>query len=215
MTGEMAAGNFAHAGADKLNSAASAVSKPVDGVLRQLSKHGESGVVNVVEGHVLGVGHDVVDVAAFTEQLNEPGSRMRGLFSPRELRQASLRARQKNDGEAMHLAVRWAGKEAVLKAWCGALGRRPYPYTVDNFPWSSVEILDDSRGCPHVALAAEVEERLVESLATVGDTGNNGDDGGNGHQKSLSAADTPTPRWLISLTHDGPIASAVVLLVAR
>ena len=82
-----------------------------------------------------GLGHDVVDVAAFAEQLAEPGSRMRALFSVREVRQASDRARQKNDGEAVHLAAKWAGKEAFLKAWCDYLGDAPYPFTLDNFPW--------------------------------------------------------------------------------
>lgn len=72
-----------------------------------------------------GLGHDVVDVAAFAEQLAEPGSRMRALFSVREVRQASDRARQKNDGEAVHLAAKWAGKEAFLKAWCDYLGDAP------------------------------------------------------------------------------------------
>ena len=80
-----------------------------------------------------GLGHDVVDVAAFAEQLAEPGSRMRALFSVREVRQASDRARQKNDGEAVHLAAKWAGKEAFLKAWCDYLGDAPYPFTLDNF----------------------------------------------------------------------------------
>lgn len=72
-----------------------------------------------------GLGHDVVDVAAFAEQLAEPGSRMRALFSVREVRQASDRARQKNDGEVVHLAAKWAGKEAFLKAWCDYLGDAP------------------------------------------------------------------------------------------
>ena len=89
-----------------------------------------------------GLGHDVVDVAAFAEQLAEPGSRMRALFSVREVRQASDRARQKNDGEAVHLAAKWAGKEAFLKAWCDYLGDAPYPFTLDNFPWPEIEILD-------------------------------------------------------------------------
>ena len=62
-----------------------------------------------------GLGHDVVDVAAFAEQLAEPGSRMRALFSVREVRQASDRARQKNDGEAVHLAAKWAGKEIISR----------------------------------------------------------------------------------------------------
>ena len=79
---------------------------------------------------VLGLGHDVVDVSAFAEQLAEPGSRMRGLFSVREVRQAGERARRKNDDESTHLAAKWAGKEAVLKAWCDALGDMPNPYTL-------------------------------------------------------------------------------------
>ena len=88
---------------------------------------------------VLGLGHDVVDVSAFAEQLAEPGSRMRGLFSVREVRQAGERARRKNDDESTHLAAKWAGKEAVLKAWCDALGDMPNPYTIENFPWNGIE----------------------------------------------------------------------------
>lgn len=99
-----------------------------------------------------GLGHDVVDVAAFAEQLSEPGSRMRSLFSVREVRQAADRARLKNDDEAVHLSAKWAGKEAFLKAWCDYLGDAPYPFTLDNFPWPEIEILDDSRGVPHVSL---------------------------------------------------------------
>ena len=99
-----------------------------------------------------GLGHDVVDVAAFVEQLSEPGSRMLSLFSVREVRQAADRARLKNDDEAVHLAAKWAGKEAFLKAWCDYLGDAPYPFTLDNFPWPEIEILDDSRGVPHVSL---------------------------------------------------------------
>lgn len=139
---------------------------------------------------VLGVGHDVVDVAAFAEQLSEPGARGRLLFSTRESRQVASRAKAKRDGEAVHLAARWAGKEAVLKAWCEALDDRPNPYTLDDFPWAQVEILDDSRSRPHVVLGAACEAMLRKSLVGPG---------------SL--------RWHISLSHDGPVASAVVLLV--
>ena len=72
-----------------------------------------------------GLGHDVVDVAAFAEQLSEPGSRMRSLFSVREVRQAADRARLKNDDEAVHLSAKWAGKEAFLKA-AGTGLREPF-----------------------------------------------------------------------------------------
>ena len=41
---------------------------------------------------MLGLGHDVVDVPAFTKQLNEPGTRMRNLFSMREIWQTAQRS---------------------------------------------------------------------------------------------------------------------------
>ncbi len=116
-----------------------------------------------------GLGHDVVDVAAFAEQLAEPGSRMRALFSVREVRQASDRARQKNDGEAVHLAAKLAGKEAFfLKAWCDYLGDAPYPFTLDNFPWPEIEILDDSRGrALHVSLGKGAASGLSKLITRI------------------------------------------------
>ncbi|MBT1160582.1 MULTISPECIES: holo-ACP synthase [Bifidobacterium] len=143
---------------------------------------------------MLGLGHDVVDVAAFAAQLAEPGSRMRGLFSARELRQAAARAQAKHDGEAVHLAAKWAGKESVLKAWCEALGERPYPFTLDDLPWREIEILDDSRGVPHVVLSGTVTSAFLTSLPA-DDT----------HHQSAA-------HWHISLSHDGPVASAVTIL---
>lgn len=146
---------------------------------------------------MLGLGHDVVDVAAFATQLAEPGSRMRNLFSARELRQAAARAQAKHDGEAVHLAAKWSGKEAVLKAWCEALGERPYPFTLDDFPWREIEILDDSRGVPHVLLSDTVAQALRESLSIAADD---------------ERSRRPDFRWHISLSHDGPVASAVAVL---
>ena len=138
-----------------------------------------------------GLGHDVVDVAAFAEQLSESGSRMRSLFSVREVRQAADRARLKNDDEAVHLAAKWAGKEAFLKAWCDYLGNAPYPFTLDNFPWPEIEILDDSRGVPYAVMQ---ERRNARSA-----------------QRSALGAGL-MPHIHISLSHDGPIASAVVTI---
>lgn len=179
---------------------------------------------------MLGVGHDVVDVAAFGDQLREPGSRFRALFSVRELRQAAARARVKHDDEAAHLAVRWAGKEAVLKAWCEALGERPYPYTLDDFPWAQVEIVDDqSRSRPRVMLAPDCEAMLLKSLGAQRTETTDTDKTPSGVAVSeesasdedllafgeqLLGADPPKLRWHVSLSHDGPVASAVVLLVS-
>ena len=118
---------------------------------------------------IAGLGHDVVNVAQFAEQMRE-GNGWRALFSVRELRQCSLRSDTKHDDEALHIAARWAGKEAVIKAWCEALAScntnypTDYPYTLDNMPWAGIEILDDSHGCPRVELAQEVQNKLYESV---------------------------------------------------
>lgn len=118
---------------------------------------------------IAGLGHDVVNVAQFAEQMRE-GNGWRALFSVRELRQCSLRSDTKRDDEALHIAARWAGKEAVIKAWCEALMNcntgypTEYPYTLDNMPWAGIEILDDSHGCPRVELAQEVQNKLYESV---------------------------------------------------
>ena len=154
-----------------------------DGMWNLRAKRWTMGTMNT-----FGLGHAVVDVAAFAEQLGQPGSHMRALFSVREVRQAADRARQKNDGEAVHLAAKWAGKEAFLKAWCDFLGSAPFPFTLDNFPWREIEILDDSRGVPHVSLSGDASPAF---------------------QTDYSGS---IPDVHISLSHDGPVASAVVMI---
>ena len=150
---------------------------------------------------IAGIGHDIVNVAQFAEQM-QISNGWRKLFSARELRQCSLRAEIKHDDEALHIAARWAGKEAAIKAWCEALSinNRDYPYTLDNTPWSSIEILDDAHGCPRVQISSELNAKLLDSILCT--------------QESSETS----IRWHISLTHDGSaqnntaIASAVVLL---
>lgn len=154
---------------------------------------------------IAGLGHDVVNVSQFAEQMSVSKG-WRALFSARELRQCSLRAENKSDDEALHISARWAGKEAVIKAWCEALSicHTSYPYTLDNTPWSGIEILDDSHGCPRVNLSPEVNNKVLESLSRA--------------QNSANKSDPIEIRWHISLTHDGliqnhtAIASAVAIL---
>lgn len=159
---------------------------------------------------IAGLGHDVVALDVFAEQLAEPDGGMRRLFSPRELRQSALRGRLKADGDAVHLAARWAGKEAVIKAWCEALGETcPLPYTVDNVPWARIEILDDARGVPHVVLADDDARALSEALRGVQRDVPTASDAG------AQPGEGARWRWHISLSHDGPVASAVAILVVR
>ena len=190
---------------------------------------------------IAGLGHDVVNVAKFAEQMRE-GNGWRALFSVRELRQCSLRSDTKHDDEALHVAARWAGKEAVIKAWCEALaiGDTAYPYTLDNMPWAGIEILDDSHGCPRVELAQEVQNKLYESvyesvsqkLSTELSTELSDSTNLTNLIKTSKITEKPqltnlpnshrdirnTIRWHISLTHDGSVqnntavASAVAIL---
>lgn len=190
---------------------------------------------------IAGLGHDVVNVAQFAEQMRE-GNGWRALFSVRELRQCSLRSDTKHDDEALHVAARWAGKEAVIKAWCEALaiGDTAYPYTLDNMPWAGIEILDDSHGCPRVELAQEVQNKLYESvyesvsqkLSTELSPELSDSTNLTNLIKTSKITEEPqltnlpnshrdirnTIRWHISLTHDGSVqnntavASAVAIL---
>lgn len=178
---------------------------------------------------IAGLGHDVVNVAQFAEQMRE-GNGWRALFSVRELRQCSLRSDMKHDDEALHIAARWAGKEAVIKAWCEALaiGDTAYPYTLDNTPWSCIEILDDSHGCPRVQLAQEVQNKLCASLSLklaepsnnteLAELSNTAELAGLANIPNTSGNICNAIRWHISLTHDGlvqdntAVASAVAML---
>lgn len=161
---------------------------------------------------IAGIGCDVVNVADFAQQMQD-GNGWRSLFSTRELRQCAMRAQLKNDAEAIHIAARWAGKEAVIKAWCEAMSTLglQYPYTLDNTPWASIEILDDSHGCPSVRLSEDVNQKLLESLHAPEAT--------NLHE-SASANDTNRvdsvnrPNWHVSLSHDGLVQNSSAIALA-
>jgi holo-[acyl-carrier protein] synthase len=143
---------------------------------------------------ILGIGHDLVDIADIDQQLGEPGSRFSALFSVRERRQAARKAQAKGDSPARHLAACWAGKECVVKAWTEALGERSFPLSLDGFEWSQIEILSNSKGCPAVVLGSQYERVLADSL-------------------DLNAR-VPRVRlsWRISLTHSAQLASGVAML---
>lgn len=176
---------------------------------------------------VLGLGHDLVSIPDFVEGMVIPGTRTDGLFSVREQRQSQDRAQIKGDAPERHLAARWAGKEAVLKAWSEALGDNPPPYSLDNFPWNLIEILDDRRGRPGVYLSQEVQTCLQDSLlvrtaeAPIGVEEGWQSEGLTKPRKNSEGSsrfshpgqfESGCLSWHISLSHDGDTASAVVLL---
>lgn len=105
---------------------------------------------------ILGVGVDLVHVPAFAEQLEQPGSRFAGVFTPGERRDANGRTTD----AARHLAARWAAKEAVVKAWSASLhGSAP---VMGDEALGLIEVVSDAWGRPRIRLHGEVAKHLED-----------------------------------------------------
>lgn len=90
----------------------------------------------------MGCGVDVVELVRFRQAMRRGGEAfMRRVFTPRE--QAYARARKRTT--LLHLAGRFAAKEAVLKAMSQVDPRR-------TLAMNQIEIRNDSLGRPSVAL---------------------------------------------------------------
>lgn len=106
---------------------------------------------------VAGIGVDIVNVRDFDEQLAVAGTTMRDHFTPaeRELRRPAGLPEE-------HLAVRWAAKEAFLKAWSvSRLGAPPQLAAVDL---REIEVVRDAWGRPELRLHGEVERAVAEAF---------------------------------------------------
>lgn len=134
-------------------------------------------VPQAIDGHVVGVGLDVVEVAAFADQLALPGSRFTGFFRTGERAEIAARG-----GGAEHWAARWAAKEALIKAWSTLFYGRP-PILADD-ALGLVEVVSDGWGRPRIATHGALRVELSDYEIQV------------------------------SLSHDGPIAAAYVVLSA-
>lgn len=134
---------------------------------------------------VLGVGIDVVDVAGFRTQLADPASGfVVATFTVGEQRDA---ARPAGD-RAERLAARFAAKEAFVKAWSGA--RYGWPPAVATVDLREIEVVLDGYGRPGLRWHGTVRAAVAE-LA------------GPGAVESR-----------LSLSHDGGVATAIVILSA-
>ena len=119
---------------------------------------------------VLGIGLDLVTVSDFAEQVERAGTAMlRESFTPGERRYCEA----KGAAKIRSYAVRWAAKEAVLKAWASSrYARRPQ---VGDDPYQLIEVVNDAWGRPRIklhGLAAEFLPRVNVhlSLSHDGDT---------------------------------------------
>ena len=112
------------------------------------------------EARILGVGVDLVHVPTFAEQREVPGSRFAGLFTPGERFDVAERG-----GQARHWAVRWAAKEAVVKAWSTALFGEPAVMGDEAF--AQIETVTDAWGRPRVRLHGDVARHLADCSVDV------------------------------------------------
>jgi len=137
----------------------------------------------------LGLGIDVVGVEGFAAQLADGASGFAaGTFTPRELRAARA---PDPATEALRLAARFAAKEAFVKAWGAARAGRPPELAALDL--REIEVVDDGYGRPGLELAGAVAGAVARLEGELG--------------RRVAA--------MVSLTHDGPAAAAVVLLTAE
>jgi holo-[acyl-carrier protein] synthase len=103
---------------------------------------------------VIGIGLDVVDIEEFSSLLEQAGSTMQMGFRVGERRDAAARTGDPH----RHLAVRWAAREAVIKAWSSSrYAQHPVlPETAVN----DVEIVTDNWGRPKVHLHGDLAKYL-------------------------------------------------------
>lgn len=137
---------------------------------------------------VLGVGIDLVDITSFSEQLAIPGSTLLGqVFTPVELADADSageRTSSDSSGRNRRLAGRFAAKEAFVKAWSSArLGQTP---SLNEVRFRELEILNDPWGRPFLRSSGGTRAAVARTIGTVD--------------------------VQVSITHDGPMAAAVVIL---
>lgn len=129
---------------------------------------------------IAGVGIDVVDCAGFSRLLEEPGSAFaERTFTTQE--RATSHARPSGT-PAVHLAVRYAAKEACVKAISHALAPGPLPAGLADL--AEIEVLNDAESRPHLALRGRMRD-LAERAGV----------------RQLH----------VSLSHDGAVATAIVV----
>lgn len=119
---------------------------------------------------VVGIGIDLVSLPMFADQLRQPGTAFaQGNFTAAERRDSAAGT----GSETRHLAVRWAAKEAVIKAWSTSrFGRSP---VLKSVPPTDIEVVTDAWGRPAIRLKGPISEHLSEctihlSLTHDGDT---------------------------------------------
>ncbi|MDD1687183.1 holo-ACP synthase [Methanoregula sp.] len=96
----------------------------------------------------IGIGTDIVEIKRF-ENFGDPQ------FTPFLTRNYTQKERDyclSKDAPAPHLAARFAGKEAVIKAL--------YSLHITHIFYPAIEILNDDRGVPYVRINTDQAEKI-------------------------------------------------------
>jgi len=97
-------------------------------------------------GVINGIGIDIVKIERFTRALERWGDHLRArVFTPQELLICHAKAHP-----SRHLALRFAAKEAFLKA----LGMGMF----QGVAWTEIEIVNDASGRPHINVRGNAEK---------------------------------------------------------
>ncbi|UQV54589.1 holo-ACP synthase AcpS [Corynebacterium pseudodiphtheriticum] len=108
----------------------------------------------------ISIGTDLVHVPGLREQLEIPGSRFRRVFSDFEWRSAQASAH----GQYVHLAGRWAAKEAFLKAWAQArYGSAPW-LREEDIDWSALTVRPDRWGRLALDFAPDLAHEVTAAI---------------------------------------------------
>jgi holo-[acyl-carrier protein] synthase len=99
---------------------------------------------------IYGIGVDIIKIERFKKALARWGDRLcNRVFTPQELAICQSKAQP-----SRHLALRFAAKEAFLKA----LGRGMF----QGVAWHDIEIINDPLGRPHMKVWGEAERLCRE-----------------------------------------------------
>lgn len=140
---------------------------------------------------IIGVGVDLVDIESFAEQLDSPGTAYTRAFTGQERRTATVRAALTGSPHS-HLAARWAAKESFIKAWSAALIGTPPPLSQEDMTWSHIEVVVDRWGRPSLTIHEPLLTTVTQSIKDIHGEG--------------------TIAWHLSLSHDGGMAMATVIV---
>jgi holo-[acyl-carrier protein] synthase len=105
-------------------------------------------------GMIFGTGIDIVDITRFERFVRDGNiALLQRIFTPHELDYCSAKKHS-----AQHYALRFAAKEAFLKAL--GTGLR------DGLSWQDMEVVNDLLGKPELRLTGRAQESFVQAQLT-------------------------------------------------